>query len=146
MNIKTNSKSSKMKKIILISLVAMLAISGTLFAQSNKKSADVLYSKANLCPCKAKSCNALEGNIKSVIEKDFPKGNVNFKVVKLADEANKELVDKYNALSQTVVIVSKKKKKEVSVDVSDLVNTYAKDNDQAKFETAFTSKINESLK
>ena len=146
MNIKTNSKSSKMKKIILISLVAMLAISGTLFAQSNKKSADVLYFKANLCPCKAKSCNALEGNIKSVIEKDFPKGNVNFKVVKLADEANKELVDKYNALSQTVVIVSKKKKKEVSVDVSDLVNTYAKDNDQAKFETAFTSKINESLK
>lgn len=135
-----------MRKTILISLVAILAITGTLFAQSNKKSADVLYFKANLCPCKAKSCNALEGNVKSIIEKTYPKGNVNFKVVKLADEANKELVDKYKAQSQTVVIVSKKKKKEVSVDVSDLVSTYAKDNDQAKFETAFTAKINESLK
>jgi len=146
MNIKPILKLQKMRKTILISLVAILAITGTLFAQSNKKSADVLYFKANLCPCKAKSCNALEGNVKSIIEKTYPKGNVNFKVVKLADEANKELVDKYKAQSQTVVIVSKKKKKEVSVDVSDLVSTYAKDNDQAKFETAFTAKINESLK
>ena len=135
-----------MKKIILISLVALLAISGTLFAQSNKKSVEVLYFKANLACCKAKACNALEGNIKSIIDKNYPNGNVNFKVVKLADEANKEMVDKYKAQSQTVVIVSKKKKKEVSVDVSDLVNTYAKDNDQAKFEMALTAQINENLK
>ena len=135
-----------MKKIILISLVTMLAISGTIFAQSNKKSVEVIYFKADLACCKARACNALEGNVKSVIGKAYPQGNVNFKVVKLADEANKELVDKYKAQSQTVVIVSKKKKKGVSVDVSDLVNTYAKDNDQAKFEMAFTAKINESLK
>ena len=135
-----------MKKIILISLVVMLAVSGTLFAQSNKKSVEVIYFKANLACCKATACNALEGNVKSVIGKFYPQGNVNFTVVKLADEANKELVDKYKAQSQTVVIVSNKKKKEVSVDVSDLVSTYAKDNDQAKFETALTAKINECLK
>ena len=92
-----------MKRIILISLLAMLAISGNLFAQSNKKSVEVLYFKANLACCKAKACNALEGNIKSIIDKNYPNGNVNFKVVKLADEANKELVDKYKAQSQTVV-------------------------------------------
>ena len=135
-----------MKKIILISLLAMLSVSGTLFAQSNKKSVDVIYFKANLACCKATACNALEGNIKSVIGKVYPQGNVNFKVVKLADEASKKLIDKYKAQSQTVVIVSRKKKKEVSVDVSDLVSIYAKDNDQAKFEMAFTEKINESLK
>lgn len=135
-----------MKKFSLIILVAVLSVSGTLFAQSNKKSVEVLYFKANLACCKARACNALEGNIKAIIEKDFPDGNVTLVEVKLADDANKELIEKYKAQSQTVVIVRKKKKKEISVDVSDLVSAFARDNDQAKFETAFTAKVNETLK
>ena len=146
LNIKPLLNLNKMKKIILVSLVAMLAISGTLFAQSNKKSVEVLYFKANLACCKARACDALEGNIKAVIEKTYTDGKVNFKTVKIADEANKTLVDQYKAQSQTVVIVSKNRKKVITSDVSEMVSAYALSNDKDKFETAFTAKINESLK
>ncbi|MCX6272570.1 MAG: hypothetical protein NTU44_15395 [Bacteroidetes bacterium] len=134
-----------MKKTILFFLAALLTISGVAFGQSNKKSVEVLYFKANLACCKAKACNALEGDIKAIIEKNFPKGNVIFKVVKLADDSNKVLVEKYKAQSQTVVLICKKKKKEVSIDVTDMVSNYNKSRDKDKFEKEFLARINENL-
>ena len=59
-----------MKKLVLFLLVASMAISGTLFGQSNKRNVEVLYFKANLACCKATACNVLEGNIRSIIERD----------------------------------------------------------------------------
>jgi uncharacterized protein YqkB len=136
-----------MKKYILFIMVGLLAIStGATFGQSNKKSTEVLYFKANLCKCKAGACNALQADVDSVIVKYFQNENIEFKVIKLADEANKDLVAKYNAKSQTVVIVSKKKKKENSIDVSDIVANYSRTKDKAKFEDEMKTKINEILK
>jgi len=44
-----------------------------------------------------------------------------------------------------VVIVSKKKKKENSIDVSDIVANYSRTKDKAKFEDEMKTKINEIL-
>lgn len=135
-----------MKKYILFVMVGLLAVSaGATLGQSNKKSVEVLYFKANLCRCKAGACNALQADVDSVIVKYFQKENIEFKVIKLADAANKELVTRFNAKSQTVVIISKKKKKENVVDVSSIVANYSKTKDKAKFEAEMKAKINESL-
>ena len=136
-----------MKKTILLFMVTLLTIlAGVTFGQSSKKSTEVLYFKANLCACKAGACNALQADVDSVLIKYFQDENIEFKVIKLADEANKDLVAKYNAKSQTVVIVSKKKKKEDSIDVSDIVANYSRTKDKAKFEDEMKTKINEILK
>jgi hypothetical protein len=105
-----------MKKIIL--LFAVIMLSGMMVsAQSNKGTVEVLYFKANLACCKARACNALEGDIQAIITKNFTDGSVVFRQIKLADTTNKALIDKYNAKSQTVVIVKGKKKKEIRKDV-----------------------------
>ncbi|MCK9303297.1 MAG: hypothetical protein PHU62_01685 [Bacteroidales bacterium] len=131
-----------MKKIILGVFFALIAIGA--FAQKNN--VEVLYFKAQLACCRAAACNNLENEVKTIIEKNFPNGNVTFKQVALADETNKPLVEKHNAKSQTVVIVKTAKKKETSTDISDIIRSYARTNDKAKFETELIAKINETLK
>lgn len=108
-----------MKKIILL---VSICFSISILSYSQK--AEFLYFKADLACCKAKSCNTLEGEIKAMIEKNYPKGNVVFKTVKISDEANKDLVAKYSAKSQTCILVVKKKKTEVFYDMSELVKNY----------------------
>jgi hypothetical protein len=134
-----------MKKTILILAVAMFATT-MLFAQAKKKTAEVLYFKANLACCKAKACNALETDIKTIVEKNYPNGAVVFKQVKLIDEANKPLVDKYSAKSQSVIIVAKTKKKENTADVSNIVQAYVQNQNKAMLEKELVAKINELLK
>ncbi len=131
-----------MKKIILSAFFALITIG--VFAQ--KSSVEVLYFKAQLACCKAAACNNLENEVKTIIEKNFPNGNVTFKQVALANEANKDLVAQYNAKSQTVVAIKTVKKKETSTDISDIVRNYARTNDKEKFETDLVAKINEILK
>ena len=91
-----------MKKLILLLGIAIFAIIVVTNAQSSKSKIEIFYFKANLSCCKARACNALEADVKSVIEKHFPKENISFKVIKLEDEANKALIEKYNAKSQKV--------------------------------------------
>jgi len=126
-----------MKKLILIPVLVFFAIAS--YAQK----CEILYFKANLPCCHARACNNLEADVKSIIDTKFKDGNVTMKVVKLGDEENKELVEKYNAKSQTVVLVSTKKKNETVVDVSDIVRNYARNNNKDEFETALIAKINE---
>lgn len=108
-----------MKKILIV-LVAALLYS---FSSSAQK-AEFLYFKAELACCKAKACNSLEGDIKTMLEANYPKGNVVFKTIKIADEVNNELVTKYNAKSQTCILVVKKKKGDLYYDMSELAKKY----------------------
>lgn len=134
------------KTFVLFGAIFLMLIVTASYGQSNKKSTEVLYFKANLCRCKAGACNALQADVDSVIVKYFHDENIEFKVIKLADAANKDLVEKYHAKSQTVVIVSKKKKKEYSIDVSDIVANYSRTKDKTKFENEMQGKIDEILK
>jgi hypothetical protein len=132
-----------MKKSIVFVFAVMLAFSG--FTQKNS-SCVVMYFKADLACCKARACAALENDVKSVVEKNFTNGNVVFKEVKLSDPDNASLVEQYKAQSQTVIIVTNKKKKFTSVDATPLVKDFVKSQDKTGFETAFVKLISDSLK
>jgi len=134
-----------MKKTTLLFAVLIISASA-LFAQSTKGKAEVLYFKANLACCKAKACNVLEADIKAIVEKNYPKKNVIFKEIKLTEESNKALIDKYQATSQTVVIVKKKKKNETSVNVTDIVKNYLLDQNKETLENELIAKIDGMLK
>lgn len=135
-----------MKKNILMLMLALLTLTGTTLAQPKKVRTEVLYFKANLACCKARACNALETNVRSIIEKYWADGSVTFRQIKLSDTTNNELIKKYNAQSQTLVIVVTKKKKETSTDISAMLREYANTNDAAKFEKELTDKIIEVSK
>lgn len=129
-------------KIIITTIAILLSLSS--FAQ--KKSVQVLYFKANLGCCMAKSCNALEADVQKVITTNFPKGNVIFTEVKLVEPTNEALVKKYQAKSQTVVLVKGKAGKETSLDVSSITREYVRTQDYPAFEKALVTKIKEFLK
>ncbi|MDR2010936.1 MAG: hypothetical protein LBQ22_10705 [Bacteroidales bacterium] len=130
-----------MKKGILI--ITLFLASVGLYAQKNN--VEVLYFKAELACCQATACNNLESEIKSIVEKNFPSENVTFKQVSLVNDANKALVSKYNAKSQTVVLVTTKNGKESSIDVSDIVRKYVRNENKKAFEKSMIEKIKESL-
>ncbi len=134
-----------MKKATLLFAVLIISASA-LFAQNTKGKAEVLYFKANLACCKAKACNVLEADVRAIVEKNYPKGNVVFKEIKLAEESNKALVEKYQAGSQTVIIVKKKKKKETSVNVTGIVKNYLLDQNKEILEKSLVAQINALLK
>lgn len=129
-----------MKKIILLFALSILTIS--VFAQKSK--VEILYFKAQLPCCQARACNALEVDMKEVIDKNF-KENVSFKQIALADDTNKALVNKHKAKSQTVILVAIKNKKESILDISEIIRKYARSNDKATLEKELVSKIKQSL-
>jgi hypothetical protein len=133
-----------MKKIIILTSLLAMAIVYSGMAQSSKK-VEVLYFKANLACCKAKACNALEGDIKAIVEKNYTDGSVVFTEVRIADESNQDLVAKYDAQSQTVIIRYKKGKKEKSVDVTEKVRKYAMDQDKTTLEKELLAIIDDLL-
>lgn len=127
-----------MKKIILTLSLLMLT---TLFlkAQTTK----VLYFKADLSCCMAKSCEALQYEISDIVKSNF--GNsVSFEVKKTSDPSNSELISKYNAKSQTVIIekYDKKGKLVESADISAEVKTFAYNKDKIAFTEILKNKIN----
>jgi hypothetical protein len=134
-----------MKKTILV-ISMMLLCSTMLLAQSGKGKIEVLYFKANLACCKARACSALEADIQTILQKNFTDNSIEFKEIKIADEANKALVEKYKAQSQTVILLKTKKKKDISIDVSDLVRAYVQNQNKDALEQALLAKINELKK
>ncbi len=129
-----------MKKLFTVICVSLL-IGASAFAQK----AEVLYFKAELGCCQARACNALESDVKSIIESHFNDRDVQFVTVKISDEANMELVEKHNAKSQTVVITVKKRRRETIVDLSDIVSAYSRNRDKETLEKELIAKISEVI-
>lgn len=134
-----------MKKAVLFFAATLMLLFLSNFAQAEDDGLEILYFKANLACCKARACNSLQTDVESVLKTYFENEKINFKVIRLSDPANDELVKKYNAKSQTVVIVNKKGNNEHSEDISSLVQQYARDNDKSKFEENMKNKIKETL-
>ena len=140
------SKKSNMKKTILMLTLALFALTATTFAQQKKGTAEVLYFKANLACCKAKACDALEANVRSIIEKNWADGSVTFRQIKLSDTTNNELIKRYDAQSQTLLLVVTKKKIKFSTDLSAILRFFVSSNDTAKFEKDLIDNISEAIK
>ncbi len=119
-------------------MVTLLLAVGAM-AQTSSKKIEVLYFKANLSCCQARACNNLETVTKDIIANNFSADDVAFKTIALADEANKNLVDTYNAKSQTVIVINNKKKKHINVSAA--LAKYARDNDKAAYEKELIAKI-----
>ena len=131
-----------MKKMSVIIFVAFMAIAGTSFGQK----AEMLYFKANLACCKARACNQLESNLKSIVENNFSNDEAAFRRVKIANTQNKALVNKYDAKSQTVIIVVDRMiGKDKTFDISDMVARYNRSRDKKTDENEIVDKINSVL-
>ncbi|MBK8807540.1 MAG: hypothetical protein IPO21_13220 [Bacteroidales bacterium] len=98
-----------MKRTLLLIAMSFMFI-GLSYGQK-KNSTEVLYFKTPLPCCKARSCNMLQSDIDSIVVKYFSDEKIQFKVVMINDEANKALVEKYKAQSQSVVMVQIKRKR-----------------------------------
>ncbi len=125
-----------MKNLFLITLVTML-FTTPLLAQK----AEVLYFKAQLACCHARACNNLENQVKGIVESNFENGDVVFKSILITDANNAELVQKYNARSQTVVVVPLRKRKAEVVDATDMVRLFSRNRNQEEFEKNFIGEI-----
>lgn len=91
------------------------------------------------------TCNALEDQVKSVIEKEFPDKGIEFKRVWLNEKENEALIQKYSAKQQTVVMVKKKKDKETVTDLTEIVHQYSLKKNQEEFEQQMKTTIAENL-
>lgn len=129
-----------MKRIFFIFSIIILS---SLSALAQKT--EVLYFKAQLGCCMARACDQLQNDIKTMLTENFKNGEVIFTEVKLNDPANAELVKKYNARSQTVVIV-KKAATETHQDISQDVRSYQRSNNKEEFEKKLLASINEKQK
>jgi hypothetical protein len=131
-----------MRKIIFAALVCILA-TGAAMAQ---KSAEVLYFKANLPCCKARSCNAMQSEVEKAVNKYFAGQGIGFRTIMLSDAANAELVKKHAAKSQTVVFVNTKGRKEKVVDLSAAVKGFLSHYDSQQLEAELKAAIESGLK
>ncbi len=107
-----------MKKLLFTNLILLVSV--IMYSQN----AEFYYFKANLSCCQARACNALEGELKSLIETSFPKGDVKFKTIMIADENNKDIINKYQAKSQTCILIVKKRNSEFWYDMTPFVKKY----------------------
>ena len=98
----------------------MLMLSFSLFSQK----AEFMYFKAKLSCCQARSCNALEAEIKKIIESNFKPEDVVFKTILIDAPENKELVEKYQAKSQTCILIVNQKKKVLDYNLTNFVRNY----------------------
>lgn len=132
-------------KFRLLGLIAFIILQLNVFAQQKAGSVEVLYFKAQLACCKAKACDALEKDVLKVVETNFKDQGVSFREIKIEDPNNADLIKKYNARSQTVVIVSNNRSDDNALDISQIVARFSRNRDYETFETQVSEKINQML-
>lgn len=124
-------------KAFKLSILVFLLSTSTIFSQK----AEVLYFKANLSCCQARACNNLENQVKGVVESNYTSDEVVFKSIRIANEENAELVEKFNAKSQSVIVLNSNN--DYSYDASDMVKQLRTNGDVEAFEEIFIPKVNE---
>ncbi len=130
-----------MKKVFVIVLMTVV-----LGITASAQKMEVLYFKADLACCRAKACDDMESVLRSIIENKFKEDNITFTSVRISDTGNKELVKKFNAGSQTVVLVTTRGNNQTSTDLSDVVKTYSRSRNKVVFEQDVLARITENIK
>lgn len=74
------------KSLLLLSFAFLIA------TLTNAQTIELVYFKANLPCCHARSCNQLENQIKSIVETKYDKENLAFRTVRITNPDNEELV------------------------------------------------------
>jgi len=143
-----------MKKLVLITLLALVCFSGTAFAQKGrtikkgnaKTMVEVLYFHSKQrCP----TCIAIGDNTKDVINKEFSKqakaGLVKFKEIDISTPDGEKLADKYHVTWSSLFVNQWKNGKEKRNDLTSFGFENARSNTSA-FRNGLKSKILQLLK
>ncbi len=130
-----------MKKLFILFSIALFA-----GLNANAQKIEVLYFKADLACCRARACDNLEKDVQSMIGAAYKADDLKFTTVQISDEANNALVEKHNARSQTVVIVTTHRRKETVTDISDIVRIYSRNRDKTNFEKELLARISNATK
>jgi hypothetical protein len=147
--------TSKLIKIYLLKAVLVMLPFGPLAFHANAQpvsktgspvKVEVIYFHApNRCP----SCIATEKNTKQFLEKHFKnemtEGHVSFQSLDLKAKANEVLVEKYEIVFPTLLILKKQDGKEMKTDYSTIAFQYAYA-DPARYESLLKAEINKNLK
>jgi hypothetical protein len=143
-----------MKKIILMSLVALMCFVGTANAQTkkvvkkvqDKTVVEVLYFHSKQrCP----TCIAIGNNSKDVVAKDFANqvkaGQVKFKEIDISTAEGEKIGDKYHVTWSSLFVNQWKNGKEKRNDMTSFGFENARNNTPA-FRSGLKTKINQLLK
>lgn len=143
-----------MKKIILMSLVALMCFVGTANAQTkkvvkkvqDKTVVEVLYFHSKQrCP----TCIAIGNNSKDVVAKDFANqvkaGQVKFKEIDISTSEGEKIGDKYHVTWSSLFVNQWKNGKEKRNDMTSFGFENARNNTPA-FRSGLKTKINQLLK
>ena len=94
------------------------------------------------------TCLNMEKYTKELLEEEYSKElnskQLVFEIVNFDDDAQKEITEKYNVESSTLLLVKIKNGKEKVTDLTDIGFTYAK-NEPEKFKGEIRKKLNEKL-
>lgn len=143
-----------MKKLVLITLMALVCFSGTAFAQKGrvvrvaqaKTTVEVLYFHGKQrCP----TCIAIGDNSKSVVNTDFAgqqkSGQVKFKEVDISTPEGEKIADRYHVTWSSLYVNQWKNGKEKRNDMTRFGFENARSN-TAAFRSGLKNKINQLLK
>jgi len=143
-----------MKKIILMSLVALMCFVGTANAQTkkvvkkvqDKTVVEVLYFHSKQrCP----TCIAIGNNSKDVVAKDFANqvkaGQVKFKEIDISTSEGEKIGEKYHVTWSSLFVNQWKNGKEKRNDMTSFGFENARNNTPA-FRSGLKTKINQLLK
>lgn len=143
-----------MKKLVLITLMALVCFLGTAFAQKGrvvcaaqaKTTVEVLYFHGKQrCP----TCIAIGDNSKSVVNTDFARqqksGQVKFKEVDISTPEGEKIADRYHVTWSSLYVNQWKNGKEKRNDMTRFGFENARSN-TAAFRSGLKNKINQLLK
>ncbi len=123
-------------------LFALIFFVTGIITMANAQKVEMLFFRGELTCCAARACNALEEDLKELIRTKFPNGSVVYRTIGLTDESNAELVKRFNAKNQTVVVV----KGSSYEDLTGIVAAYSRNKNKPLLENEVAEKINKILK
>lgn len=142
-----------MKRIVLLTMAALMCISGAAFAQQKKAvkkaapktTVEVMYFHGKQrCP----TCIAIGDNSMDVVNKDFSKqvkaGSVKFKEIDISTPEGEKIADKYRVTWSSLFVNQWKNGKEKRYDMTRFGFENARNNTPA-FRAGLKSKINQLL-
>ncbi len=130
-----------MKRITV--LVFAMFIGLISFAQNQKKDLLEIYYFHRTERCV--TCNAIEGGVRSTLEKykkEIAEGDLVFKSINFEEETENEIIKNYEIESPTLLFVYNKKDDRKFIDLTEDAFSYARQN-PSKFKKVLKGKIND---
>lgn len=132
-----------MKKISLFAILVFAALLGS--AQKSPRLKIVYFHSEHRCP----TCISIENNVKKTLDTYFSRqmkdGAITLQVLNVEEDANQELVEKYEAEGSSLYITKVKGSKETNTDLTNFAFKYSR-NQPEKFIAGLKKEIETGLR